>query len=218
MYPAYRAESAAALLKCMDGLRAGGATTITAHLEDIDASAFDSLGFRRVFARTRMTARAKQNAAPAGVKLQPPEEDEVLGLTKFLMDVYEGHMEQQYGIHPGPEDEWRGYVAGLFKVDSGQFMPDASHVALEGDRIVGAILITHWMGMPLVAELGVAKDRRGRGFGRALLQAAMGRLAGRDELRLALYVTVGNDAAIALYRSMAFVQVGGQSVTARLEG
>ena len=46
----------------------------------------------------------------------------------------------------------------------------------------------------------------------------MGRLAGRDELRLALYVTVGNDAAIALYRSMAFVQVGGQSVTARLEG
>src|SRR5439155_1411805 len=137
--------------------------------------------------------------APSGVKLQPPEEDEVLGLTKFLMDVYEGHMEQQYGIHTGPEDEWRGYVAGLFKGDSGQFMPDASHVALEGDRIVGAILITHWMGMPLVAELGVAKDRRGRGLGRALLETAMGRLAGRDEPRLALYVTLGNDPAIGLY-------------------
>src|SRR2546427_337263 len=148
----------------------------------------------------------------------PPEEDEVLGLTKFLMDVYEGHMEQAYGIHTGPEGEWRGYVAGLFKGDSGQFMPDASHVALEGDRIVGAILITHWMGMPLVAELGVAKDRRGRGFGRALLQAAMTRLAGRDESRLALYVTVGNDPAIVLYRSMDFIQIGGQSVTARLAG
>src|SRR2546427_2559140 len=72
-------------------------------------------------------------------------------------------------------------------------MPDASHVALEGDRIVGAILITHWMGMPLVAELGVAKDRRGRGLGRALLETAMGRLAGREEPRLALYFTVGND-------------------------
>src|SRR5438128_204576 len=175
-------------------------------------------GRPRVFARMRMEAPTKRSASPASLKLQPPEEDEVLGLTKFLMDVYAGHMEQQYGIHTGPEEEWRGYVAGLFKGDSGQFMPDASHVALEGDRIVGAILITHWMGMPLVAELGVAKDRRGRGFGRALLQAAMGRLAGRDELRLALYVTVGNDAAIALYRSMAFVQVGGQSVTARLEG
>src|SRR5437667_344442 len=147
----------------------------------------------------------------------PPEEHEVLGLTKFLIDVYEGHVEQQYGMHVGPEEEWRGYVGGLFKGDSGQFMPDASYVALEGDRIVGAILVTHWMGTPLVAELGVAKDRRGRGIGRALLEAAMGRLASRDEPRLALYVTLGNDPAIALYRSLGFVQVGGQSVTARLE-
>jgi len=218
MDPAYREEAAAALLKSMDRLRAGGATSIIAHFEDIYESAFASLGFRRVFARMRMEAPTKRIAVPISVKLQPPEEDEVLGLTKFLMEVYEGHMEQQYGIHTGPEAEWRGYVAGLFKGDSGQFMPDASHVALEGDRIVGAVLITHWMGMPLVAELGVAKDRRGRGLGRALLETAMGRLAGREEPRLALYVTVGNESAIGLYRSIDFVQVGGQSVTARLEG
>ena len=218
MDPASREEAASALLRSMDLLRAGGASSIIAHFEDIYESAFESLGFRRVFARMRMEAPTKRNAAPINVKLQPPEEDEVLGLTKFLMDVYEGHLEQQYGIHTGPEEEWRGYVAGLFKGDSGQFMPDASHVALEGDRIVGAILITHWMGMPLVAELGVAKDRRGRGLGRALLETAMGRLAGREEPRLALYVTVGNDPAIALYRSMDFSQAGGQSVTARLEG
>jgi len=71
--------------------------------------------------------------------------------------------------------------------------------------------------MPLVAELAVAKDRRGRGIGRALLEAAMGRLAGRDEPRVALYVTVGNDPATNLYRSIGFTQVGGQSVTSRLE-
>jgi GNAT superfamily N-acetyltransferase len=218
MDPAYREEAAAALLKSMDLLRAGGATSITAHFEDIYEAAFESLGFRRVFARMRMEAPTKRSAPPISVKLQPPEEDEVLGLTRFLMEVYEGHIEQQYGIHTGPEAEWRGYVAGLFKGDSGQFMPDASHVALEGDRIVGAILITHWMGMPLVAELGVAKDRRGRGLGRALLETAMGRLAGREEPRLALYVTLGNDPAIGLYRSIDFIQVGGQSVTARLEG
>src|SRR5256884_7514191 len=121
----------------------------------------------------RREAPTKRNPAPINVKWQPPEEDEVLGLTKFLMDVYEGHMEQQFGIHTGQEEEWRGYVAGLFKGDSGQFMPDASHVALVGDRIVGAILITHWMGMPLGAELGVAKDRRVLGLVRALLDTAM---------------------------------------------
>jgi ribosomal protein S18 acetylase RimI-like enzyme len=45
----------------------------------------------------------------------------------------------------------------------------------------------------------------------------MGRLSSRDEPRLGLYVTLGNAPAIALYRSLGFVQVGGESVTARLE-
>ncbi len=216
MDPAHADDTGTALVKSIDLLRAGGAGAITAHFEDRYETVFAALGFRRVFARMRMEGPTRRGETPGSLALRPPEEDEVLGLTKFLMDVYEGHMEQQYGIHVGPEEEWRGYVGGLFKGDSGQYMPDASYVALEGDRIVGAILITHWMGMPLVAELGVAKDRRGNGLGRSLLRAAMHRLAGRDEPRLALYVTVGNDPAIALYRSMDFVQVGGQSVTARL--
>src|SRR2546427_11538644 len=152
MDPTSREGAAAALLKSMDLLRAGGATSITAHFEDIYESAFASLGFRHVFARVRMEAPTRRSAAPISVKLQPPEEDEVLGLTKVLMDVYDGHMEQQYGIHTGPEEEWRGYVAGLFKGDSGQFMPDASPVAPDGDRIGGASLIPPSMGMPLGAD------------------------------------------------------------------
>jgi GNAT superfamily N-acetyltransferase len=211
-------ETAAALLRTVDLLRAGGATSIMAHFEDRYEPAFASLGFRRVFARMRMQAPAKRGASVPGVKLQPPEEGEVLGLTKFLMDVYDGHLEQQYGMHVGSEDEWRGYVGGLFKGDSGRYMPDVSYVALEGDRIVGAVLVTHWMGSPLVAELGVAKDRRGKGIGRALVEATMHRLALLEEPHLSLYVTVGNDPAVSLYRSLGFVQVGGQSVTARLEG
>jgi ribosomal protein S18 acetylase RimI-like enzyme len=54
-------------------------------------------------------------------------------------------------------------------------------------------------------------------LGRALLEASLSRLAGLGEPRIALYVTLGNDPAIALYRSLHFVQVGGQSVTSRLE-
>jgi len=217
MDPTNAGETAAALLRAVDLLRAGGATTITAHFEDRYEPAFESLGFRCVFARMRMEAPTKRAPPAEGLTLQPPEEVEVLGLTKFLIGVYDGHVEQAFGMHTGTEEEWRGYVGGLFKGDSGQYMPDASYVSLEGDRIIGAILVTHWMGTPLVAELGVASDRRGKGIGRALLQAAMNRLAGRDEPRIALYVTLGNDPAIALYRSLAFVQVGGQSVTARLE-
>lgn len=217
MDPAQAGEGPAALLKCVDALRARGAAGITAHFEDRYEPAFASLGFRRIFARLRMEASTRPTPPATNVKLQPPEENEVLGLTKFLMDVYEGHIEQQYGMHVGTEEEWRGYVAGLLKGDSGRFMPDASYVALESDRIIGAILVTHWMGMPLVSELGVAKDRRGRGIGRTLLETSMGRLAGVDEARLSLYVTRGNDPAIGLYRSLGFAQVGGESVTARLD-
>lgn len=217
MDPADEAEAAAILVKAVDVLRSNGATRITGHFEDRYEPAFASLGFRRVFSRTRMEAPTKRSETPPAVKLQPPEEDEVLGLTKFLTEVYEGHMEQQYGMHVGSEEEWRGYVAGLLKGDSGRFMPDASYVVLDEGRIIGAILVTHWMGMPLVSELGVAKDHRGRGIGRALLRASIDRLARLDEPRLALYVTIGNDPAIALYRSLDFAPVGGESVTARLE-
>ncbi len=164
-----------------------------------------------------MEAPTVRAQVPEGIRLVPPEEGEIARLTEFLMAVYEGHMEQQYGLHTGTEEEWREYVGGLLKGDSGRFMPDASFVGMDGTGIAGAILLTHWMGMPLVAELGVAKGRRGQGLGRGLLQAAMNRLEGLGERRLALYVTIGNDAAVALYRSAGFVQVGGQSVTARLE-
>ncbi len=217
MAPSHATEAPAAVLRAIDMLRAAGSAAITAHYEDVYEDAFASLGFRRVFARKRMEAPTRKAPLPDGVSLQPPEEGEILGLTSFLMDVYDGHMEQQFGLHSGPEDEWREYVAAIFKGESGQYMPDASYVSLDDGQIVGAVIITHWMGMPLVAEVGVWKERRGRGLGRALLQAAMNRLADRGESRLALYVTVGNDPAISLYRSMGFAQVGGQSVTARLE-
>ena len=216
MDPGHAKEAPAVLLKAVDLLRARGAASITGHFEERYEGAFAALGFRRVFARMRMEAPTRR-WPPRDLPLQPPEEDEVLGLTRFLHDVYDGHMEQQYGIHVGSEEEWRGYVAGLLKGDSGRFMPDASYVLLEGERIVGAILLAHWMGMPLIAELGVAKDRRGQRIGRALVEASMGRLAGLGEPRIALYVTLGNDPAIGLYRSLGFFQVGGQSVTARLE-
>ncbi len=218
MDPAEAAETTGALLKAVDFLRAAGTGSITAHYEDRYEPSFVGLGFRRIFARMRMEAPTVRAPVPEGIRLIPPEEGEIARLTAFLMDVYDGHMEQRYGLHTGPEDEWREYVGGLLKGgDSGRFMPDASFVGMDGTGIAGAILVTHWMGMPLVAELGVAKGQRGQGLGRGLLQAAMNRLDGLGERRMALYVTIGNDPAVALYRSAGFVQVGGQSVTARLE-
>src|SRR2546426_10763343 len=100
----------------------------------------------------RMEAPTKRSDV-VNIKLQPPEEAEVLGLTTFLMQVYDGHMEQQHGIHVGAEEEWRGRAAGRFHGGSGRDMPHARHWAVGGGRVVGAIPITHPLGVRLGAGL-----------------------------------------------------------------
>lgn len=215
--PARAEDARSAIIKAVDLLRSGGADSVTASYDESYAKDFEALGFARLFARMRMEGTTQR--LPAGeVPLKPPEEAEIPGLARFFMDVYAGHLEQQYGMHVGSEDDWRGYITGILRGETGRFMPEASFVSLAGGRLEGAILVSHWMGSPLISELGVAADRRRHGIARALIAAASTRLASLDEPQWSLYVTVGNDPAIALYRTFGFAQAGGQTVTARLPG
>ncbi len=217
MDPAHRTDAKAAIIKAVDLLRTQGGDVVTASFDEAYEADFASLGFARIFARMRMEA-ATGRLPPPDVPLKPPEEAEVPKLTRFFMDVYEGHLEQAFGMHVGSEEDWRGYLSGILRGETGRFMPEASYVALEGERLTGAILVSHWMGSPMVSEVGVAPDHRRRGIARALLAAASTRLAALGEPRWALYVTLGNLPAIALYRTFGFNPAGGQTVTARLAG
>lgn len=215
MDPAHRAEARAAIIRAVDLLRAQGGVGITASFEDAYLDDFAALGFRPVFSRMRMEAATRRFPPPA-LPLKAPEEGEVPKLARFFKEVYEGHIEQTFGMHVGSEEDFRGLVTGILRGDTGRFMPEASFVAVDGERLTGAVLVTYWMEGPMVAELGVAPDTRRRGVARALLSAASTRLAALDEARWSLYVTVGNDAAIALYRAFGFEQAGGRTVTAQL--
>ncbi len=215
MDPGHAGDAAPAVIRALDLLRTQGGGAITASFDEAYQKAFESLGFRPLFARLRMEAATRRTPA-SSLPLRPPEESEVPKLSRFFQEVYEGHLEQALGMHVGSEEDWRGYITGILRGDAGRFMPDASFVALEDDRLAGAILVTHWMGAPMVAEIGVAPDRRRRGLARALLSAASTRLAAVDEPRWSLYVTVGNDPALALYRDLGFEPAGGRTVTAQL--
>jgi GNAT superfamily N-acetyltransferase len=217
MEPAHRGQARTAIIKALDLLRTQGSGSVTASFDEAYEEDFAALRFRRVFSRMRMEGTTRRLPAPE-IPLKPPEEAEVPRLTHFFMSVYEGHLEQSYGMHVGSEEDWRGYVTGILRGETGRFMPEASFVSLDRDRLTGAILVSHWMGSPMVAELGVAPDRRRKGLGRALLSAASTRLAALDEGRWALYVTVGNEPAIALYRGFGFEPAGGQTVTAKSDG
>jgi GNAT superfamily N-acetyltransferase len=165
-----------------DALRSRGTEAITACFDGAYLRDFEAVGFYRAFARVRMEAAT--GARPhAGVVLKPPEEGEILGLARFFMGIYEGQIQQLYGMHVGSAEDWRSYVTGILRGETGRFMPDASFVALEETRLVGAILMSQWMRSPLVAELGVAKDQRRYGIAHALLSAASTRLAWVGESR-----------------------------------
>src|SRR5262245_14606766 len=84
--------------------------------------------------------------------------------------------------------------------------------ALDGDRVVGWADIRreerpahHHRG---VLGMGVHRDYRGRGIGRALLEAALAKAKEIGLLRVDLTVYAGNTAAIALYRKCGFVEEG----------
>ena len=213
--PAHAGDTMPAIIKAIDLLRTQAGGPITASFDEAYGRDFEVLGFHRLFARMRMEAATRRLPA-ADIPLKPPEEGEIPPLAHFFKEVYEGHMEQAYGMHVGSEEDWRGYVTGILRGEAGRFMPEASFVALGDGRLAGAILVSHWMGTPMVTELGVAPDRRRRGIARALLAASSTRLASLEEPRWALYVTVGNEPAVALYRALGFGQRGGRTVTARL--
>jgi RimJ/RimL family protein N-acetyltransferase len=89
-----------------------------------------------------------------------------------------------------------------------RFNLDGAFVAVAGDEIVG-LLHVDATGFGF-GELGmlVARDRRGRGVGSALVTAAIDWARERGLHKLSLSVFAHNEPAIALYRKFGFVEEG----------
>jgi RimJ/RimL family protein N-acetyltransferase len=89
-----------------------------------------------------------------------------------------------------------------------RFNLEGAFVAVAGDEIVGLLHVeTTGFGF---GELGmlVARDRRGRGVGSALVTAAIDWARERGLHKLSLSVFTHNEPAIALYRKFGFVEEG----------
>ena len=200
--PAERRWTRDAILLGTTAILQGEADRIVASFEDSYLEDFEKLGFVERFSRIRMEASLGKTDPPS-VPMSHPEVTDVEDIVRFLMHVYEGHIEQQFGMHTGS--------------DGGTYLPVASWAARDSAGLSGVALVTHWMGSPLLSELGVRGDARRRGLGRALVVQSMNALVDLGYDRLGLYVTVGNDPAMNLYKALGFRQVGGRSVNALRE-
>src|SRR5438093_3042244 len=125
LVPSARGWARDAILAATEPIIANGATKVLASYDDSYSEAFTKLGFRETFSRMRME-RALEKAEKSAIPMAHPEATDVDDVATFLMGVYEGHMEQAFGMHVGSAEEWRDYVTSIWKGESGSYMPLAS--------------------------------------------------------------------------------------------
>ncbi|MBL9150795.1 MAG: GNAT family N-acetyltransferase [Phycisphaerae bacterium] len=133
-----------------------------------------------------------------------PRESDLEGLAALMLDAYRGTIDDEGGTL----DLARAEVANVGRGDYGAYMPEASDVAVVGDEIVAATIVTRWRDEPLIAFSMTAATWKRRGLARASLVRALHRLRDLGESRVRLVVTAGNEPAERLYVSLGWERVG----------
>ncbi|MEA2553834.1 MAG: hypothetical protein QOJ65_2010 [Fimbriimonadaceae bacterium] len=93
-------------------------------------------------------------------------------------------------------------LAGMIRVDSIDLA--SSYVGVEGDRVIGAILVARRDKVSRIAAMGIVASARRQGLGKKMLYQAIEDCKGRGDRRLVLEVIEQNPAAIFLYESVRF--------------
>ncbi|SEG77484.1 mycothiol synthase [Nonomuraea solani] len=124
----------------------------------------------------RTFARMERGLAGEPPTLRPPEGLEIATWTPELDDgarhVRNESFRDHWGSVPHTRESWRDHL-----IDSHNFRPESSFVALAGDQAVG-VLITHDFGTPGLRQawiqvIGTLKEWRGRGVAGALVAHAL---------------------------------------------
>ena len=121
-------------------------------------------------------------------------------LAPLLLAAYRGSVDDEGEDLEGATGEVERTLTGVY----GPLISEASFVAVDGDRPVGAVLVTLWEERPLVAHVIVDPAVKRSGLGTELMNAAANALAAAGRTELDLFVTEANEPAVRLYRSLGF--------------
>lgn len=175
---------------------------------------FERVGFERWFSRMQMRGSTSSKLPSGRYKFAPSLTISVDRLSRFFIEAYEGHIDQDFGMHVGSLQDWSSYVESL-QMEKSDPLLEAASLALDAAGILeAAIVINLSRGLPMVSEFAVSPQSRGRGIGRDLLRES--RLALRPIAdSVDLFVTLGNDRAVDLYLSEGFARLGDVLVWAK---
>lgn len=159
-------------------------------------------GFREARSRQWMEAPVvRRKARWEGESLRPSLGD-LDAIGRLLCDAYRGTLDDEGKGLRGARAEAKKLLSGGY----GRYAHRLSRAAIRGGRWLGACLLleTKAPREHLIGHIVVHPDARGQGLGRALLQGAMNDLARAGVEHVALWVTLGNDPALGLYRALGF--------------
>jgi len=135
-----------------------------------------------------------------GPNIRTFEPDDVRALGAVMYHAYLGTVDYDGETLEQAAAEVVKTVEGAY----GQFMPACSKVAVDGDSIVSATLITRFQDTPFVAFTFTDPAFSRRGLAQRCMQAAMSELFARGERELRLLVTLANAPAVKLYTGLGF--------------
>ena len=173
------------------------------------------LGFGR-FARSEMRLPPDAVLPPPGPDpartfrtVRPTDEAALVALHRR---AYDGQFDQYLFLADrDPDRDAESAVRELLGGRWGEFLPWASPIAEGEDGPSGAVIVVRAPYGPLIADVMVDPDLRGRGIGRRLLVECIRVLRDRGEAPVVLNVTEGNARAVRLYEALGFVRTIGPS-------
>jgi GNAT superfamily N-acetyltransferase len=139
--------------------------------------------------------------ADLGLLIRHPIPADMDAIAALMLDAYRGTIDFE---PTDTVDIAREEVARTFAGDAGPLLADASFLAIEGDGVLSASLVTKFESAPFVAFTMTRADHKGEGLARALLVRSLQALADAGESHVDLEVTAGNMPAEHLYRSLGF--------------
>ncbi len=165
-------------------------------------------GYAANMSRRHMVIELRSISEPAGATrpgVRHPTEADIEALAALMLDAYRGTVDAD-----GSEtiEDARTEVRGYFDGRSGAPMPDRSYVVHDGERLVSAVLVSRFEGMPLLAYAMTAPTHKGRGLASALTHRVLRSLHTAGDAQMQLWVTAGNADAEHIYERIGFRDVG----------
>ena len=151
--------------------------------------------------RGRMRALLHPITAPVIAGMRRPAQSDENALAALMMRAYVGTIDYEGENEADALVEVRHTLSG----GKGTFLWSASNVIEREGVLASATLVIRWQDQPLVAFTMTDARFKRQGLGRACMLNSMHRLHAAGESELRLFVTLANDEAVNLYRSLGFV-------------